>query len=313
MEVIEFKPHRLSGSMARQSLVPSLAAPAHARHPDDPMTQPAVELDQERTMAQDVAAAEAIDKAAAGNYVNHFRLGKTYVYLKDWMGPAGVRWLFNSQYINCICIHNMKCGTREFGIMVLFAWELVLRTQSEGLSVHMGSAEDADTLLRYDGRKNGVHIAADGALHFIMKTRVNRPVGSHIEFPCVCRLRDVKRHPVCLACEMKKICSGKATGDLLWDFSAHFAKTQITKDLELLQQDFATTKASEHWTWKSFRAGKATSMAQAGIGLGTILLAGEWRLAPFLQCLDQDAASGLPFNEQQVLEQGIEESDSDGE
>ena len=47
--------------------------------------------------------------------------------------------------------------------------------------------------------------------------------------------------------------------------------------------------------------------------LGTILLASEALDTGFTQRLDQDTTSGLPFNEQEVLEQAIDEWDSDSE
>ena len=145
-----------------------------------------------------------------------------------------------------------------------------------------------------------------------MKSRKNRPAGSHLQHRCVCSTRNARQHPVCLACEVKKLCKDTAAGETLWAFTPHFARTQITKDMKSLESDVGATKGSQQWSWKSFRAGKATAMAQAGMSLGTILLAGEWRSAAFLRYLDEEAVQRIPFNEQQLWEQGAN-SDSEGE
>ena len=46
---------------------------------------------------------------------------------------------------------------------------------------------------------------------------------------------------------------------------------------------------ADEFTLKTFRSGKATSLAKAGAPLGQIMSAGEWRSKAFLNYVDEDA------------------------
>ena len=49
------------------------------------------------------------------------------------------------------------------------------------------------------------------------------------------------------------------------------------------------------YTWKAFRAGKASAMAAAGQPLPKILQAGEWRSAAVLHYVDHDLLDAAAF------------------
>ena len=49
------------------------------------------------------------------------------------------------------------------------------------------------------------------------------------------------------------------------------------------------------FTLKSFRAGKANALAAAGLPLGQILAAGEWRCSAILNYVDEDTFDSFSF------------------
>ena len=80
---------------------------------------------------------------------------------------------------------------------------------------------------------------------------------------------------------MLKYYGATRPGETFWDFN----RAQVLRQLKGQLQHLGIVEYVDQ-TWKSFRAGKATEMANDGFGFGQILLAGEWRSVSFLRYLD---------------------------
>ena len=64
--------------------------------------------------------------------------------------------------------------------------------------------------------------------------------------------------------------------------------------------------AALEYTFKAFRAGRATALAAAGKTVGEILTAGEWKSAAFLNYVDTDVV-----DQAQLLDKVVEQSDDE--
>ena len=60
------------------------------------------------------------------------------------------------------------------------------------------------------------------------------------------------------------------------------------------------------YTFKTFRAGHATALAEEGKSLGHILRAGEWKSSAMLNCMDEDAVDAA-----QLLDLVLDDSDDE--
>ena len=71
---------------------------------------------------------------------------------------------------------------------------------------------------------------------------------------------------------------------------------------------FLGTESAGEFTFKAFRAGRATELAANGASIGTILEAGEWRSRTFLNYVDTGKVDAA-----QLLNRVIEVSDTEGD
>ena len=75
-----------------------------------------------------------------------------------------------------------------------------------------------------------------------------------------------------LVCTVRKLITDKIPGDLLWNFRSNVLLQTVKSQLDLLGDSIGASLL----TWKSWRAGKATQLANDGYGLGSISECGEW-------------------------------------
>ena len=87
----------------------------------------------------------------------------------------------------------------------------------------------------------------------------------------------------------------------LWSFDSGAALKRLRRLLTL-----SHTPSASNFTFKAFRAAKATALAAAGKSVGTILQAGEWRSAAFLNYVDTDVV-----DQAQLLDQAMVHSDDE--
>lgn len=189
--------------------------------------------------------------------------------------------------------YNKLVGNKERAMAILVSWMYLLRMQSEGLTVCKGEAADL-TKLPSD-RDSGIFVEKE-VLHLVLRERKRRPEGSHLQCKCCCGTERF-----CVKCEFEERFGTVKPGQKLWEFNSGQFLRQLKEQLRFL----GIAEYSE-LTWKSFRAGKATEMANDGYGLGQILLAGEWRSVSFLRYLDIEKA-----NPCKLLCSTIDESDGE--
>lgn len=157
--------------------------------------------------------------------------------------------------------------------------------------------EAADLVRLPDDRDAGLIVEKD-ILHLVLRKRTHRQEGSHLK--CSCRCDSEK---FCVKCDFVKIYGDARPGQQLWDFNSGQFLRQLKEQLRFL----GVVEFNE-LIWKSFRAGKATEMANDGFGLGQIPLAGEWSSVSFLRYLDVEKV-----NPCRLICSAIDESDGEGE
>ena len=87
----------------------------------------------------------------------------------------------------------------------------------------------------------------------------------------------------------------------LWCFDSGAALKLLRRLLTLCH-----TPSAPEYTFKAFRAGRATALAAAGKTIGDILTAGEWKSAAFLSYVDTDVV-----DQAQLLDQVVDQSDEE--
>ena len=115
--------------------------------------------------------------------------------------------------------------------------------------------------------------------------RKNRPSGSILSRRCTCPVQG-RQH--CVVHRMQELLLGKQVGDRLFPWSQKTVQGKLRAYLQVL-----TVQDAHLFTFKAFRAGKATAMAASGSSLGLILAAGEWRSAAYLHYVNEEMAEKL--------------------
>ena len=82
---------------------------------------------------------------------------------------------------------------------------------------------------------------------------------------------------LCVPCNVGPYLESKQDGERLFNFTAGELLAQLRRLLVLLQ-----VLGAAQFGLKSFRAGKATSMAASGVALPDVMRAGEWSSAACL-------------------------------
>ena len=129
-----------------------------------------------------------------------------------------------------------------------------------------------------------------------LRMRKNRPQGSFLKRPCTCHATS---RQFCVAHRLQDFLQGRPQGARLWTSSSHLLLTTLRRVLGAVKVD-----RPDEFTFKAFRAGHATALAEEGKSIGDILNAGEWRSAAFLSYIDEDIVDAG-----QVLEQVLGDSD----
>lgn len=149
--------------------------------------------------------------------------------------------------------------------MVVTLWALLLRVVSEGITLEAGDLGEAMALS--PSRHSAVWIDASYVLCVRLQRRKHRPHGSALKSPCECATLG---RQFCIVHRLQRRLYWKTVGSLLWVCSPSVALNKLRNALGLLEVPSASA-----FTFKCFRAGKATVVAAEGDGLGTILTAGS--------------------------------------
>ena len=184
----------------------------------------------------------------------------------------------------------------EYSCFVLMCWEFLLRVQSEAVPLLAGMPDDATSLPRE--RHSGVWVDGSGALCLRLQRRKNRPQGSLLRRRCTCPSQGFR---FCVVHRLRPFLAQLQPTEPLWSFDSGAALKKLRRLLTLSQ-----VPSAPEFTFKAFRAGKATALAAAGKSVGTILQAGEWRSAAFLNYVDTDVV-----DQAQLLDQAMVQSEDE--
>jgi len=182
-------------------------------------------------------------------------------------------------------------GLHQHRVAFTFGWQFLFRMQSECVPLEKGSATSIVDLP--EGRHSAVWLAPNRHLHIRLKTRKNRAQGSLLIRPCTCHLENPE---VCAVCSTETFLQDKQEGERLFSFSAGELLGEFRRLLVLLQ-----ILGAHQFGLKAFRAGRATSMALAGVSLPEVMSAGEWASASCLAYASHDS-----FDHGIMLQQAIE-------
>ena len=178
-------------------------------------------------------------------------------------GPSRTEFLLTSALVHkVVSIADALRVQDGFQELCVIAWWFLLRVRSEGVPLQAGHTTDRLELPA--PRHSGVWVQKS-ELHLRLRRRKNRPAGSHLSRPCLCK--EVGPH----LCTLRK-----------------FLSLSLVED-------------SQKFTLKAFRAGRATEMAAQGNALGTILLAGEWSGSAVLRYVNVDAIEEQSFLQRAIL------------
>ena len=183
-------------------------------------------------------------------------------------------------------------GEADKGDIFAILFQFLLRVQSEGCHVHAGSAEFAVSLpvgivaaLWVEPSKQRVFLR--------LRSRKNKPGGSLLSRSCTC---SDKKQP-CAYHAAENLTKHVKPGELLWDVQPYALLRDVKRFLVLLHVQTASAV-----TLKSFRAGKACSLAASGSTIQQILEHGEWRSKAVLNYLSSEAIDEIAMLNASLVE-----------
>ena len=192
-------------------------------------------------------------------------------------GPRLCQFLLTDDIVKQLAL--LAAGLHEVALqsLILVCSVFLLRVQSEALQLQKGCPQDAVNLPA--GRHSAVWICGN-TLHIRLSRRKNRSMGSWLQRQCACHEGDPQ---CCVVHVTERLLQLAGEGCTLFQWTSHQFIARLKRHLALLGHTHANLV-----TLKSFRAGRATSLAAAGRNLGTILAAGEWRSTAFLRYCQAD-------------------------
>lgn len=200
-------------------------------------------------------------------------------------GQQGARVLLTDLWIAQMTALAKAVAHRNMSVGILVAYVFLLRVQSELISLEAGSPASGKSLPA--GRHSAVWVSAAApggdSLHVRLARRKNKPGGSTLVRRCACGQGGAVG---CVVHAVAPVLRGLPEGSKLFDFSASQFLKEVKRMLALLGHPEAS-----RCTLKGFRAGRATSLADAGYGIGDILAAGEWKSSAFLRYCQADGVS----------------------
>ena len=161
----------------------------------------------------------------------------------------------------------------------------LLRLQSEAVELQAGTAADATSMS--PSRHSGLWADSSGVMILRLQRRKHRPAGSLLRCSCVCSLVGAN---MCLPHRVGPWFSACEAGQRLLPTTPQWFLETLRKLLRALGVPYP-----EEVALKTFRAGKATALAAAGVSLGEILVAGEWCSRAFLTYMSEEAVDAAHF------------------
>ena len=166
-----------------------------------------------------------------------------------------------------VTLCNERPGFQDLGDLFVVAWQFLLRVPSEGIPLQHGSLSELHVLP--EGRRSALTVDAEFCAHLRLKSRKHWPKGSLLSRPCCCA---GGLNVLCVGhrFSLRRKCLN--VGDKLVTRSPSDCLKQFRCLLSMLG-----VLNAERFTWKAFRAGKATSLINQGFSLPHVLSSGEWK------------------------------------
>ena len=189
-----------------------------------------------------------------------------------------------------------------FPVMLLVAWALLLRVQSEALPLEVGSLPDLTTLP--PSRHSAVCWDETGTLWVRWQRRKHRPQGCTRSLPCACSTDGFQ---FCAVCRLRDYVAARnlQPGDRCWrDVSVSSSLSILRQGLTMLQIPGAAA-----FTWKAVRAGRATELSRTPhVTIQEVMDAGDWRSQAVFNYIKPDEIEPL-----EALAIALEESDPESQ
>ena len=166
------------------------------------------------------------------------------------------------------------------GDLFLLAWQFLLRVQSEAVPLQYGEV-CPQTPLPAD-RHSAVWVDSEFVCHLRLRRRKHMPAGSVMSRPCICE--GSEKSVFCLSHRLGPGLSKLQQGQSLFPFTASQCLKRLRSLLSLLNVPGASC-----FTFKAFRAGKATALAKSGCPVHIIMNMGQWKSAAMLRYVSPDA------------------------
>jgi len=186
-------------------------------------------------------------------------------------GPARTRFLLTRTIFVALSVWFAKEKLFVFKAIHELSWHLLLRTQDECLTVYAGSDEHVTHQPKHI--RCSVWIE-QGVLNVRLKTRKNKPLGSHLRCGHTCG----QGTSCCAVCTLQPLLQDVKDGQKLWQITPANFLAGVRCALQYLE----LKTAAEGISFKSWRAGKAQWLVDNNHAIGTVLQAGEWAGRAFL-------------------------------
>ena len=171
-------------------------------------------------------------------------------------------------------------GFQSDGDLFLLAWQFLLRVQSEAVPMQIGELAEQDLLP--GGRHSALWVDSRFVCHLRLKRRKHMPAGSTMARPCICT--GLQPNALCLSHRLKERLSSMQAGAHLFHLTASQFLRRFRNLLSLLH-----VPGSNAFSFKAFRAGKATALAKSGCPVHVIMQMGQWKSAAMLNYVSPDA------------------------
>ena len=176
-------------------------------------------------------------------------------------------------------------GDEELSIINLTGWAFLLRMQSECFGLETGIPEELRQLP--GGRHSGVVVELQSnppTAHLRLMKRKNKPGGSWMQRPCEC---DERGDPdLCVVHRLGRWIQGRRRGHKIFPKYCNNPAAAL-KQLRFYLKMLRVAKA-EFFTWKAYRAGKATALTAGGVSVLQTLKLGEWKGAAIMHYIHED-------------------------
>ncbi len=195
-------------------------------------------------------------------------------------------------------------------IFILMGYKFLMRMVNECIPLEFG---EPDELTELPANRHSAVFVLKSTLFVRLRSRKHRPSGSLLECRCECLNRPAMRdgcvvHTFLEYQKVYKDISGQQNivGHTLFSVgqvTSSALRRSLVRILTLLE-----VPAASRFTWKQFRASRATQLARDGVPLADIMKLGEWKSRAVARYLDEEV-----LDARRVIELVTNESEEENE